>query len=460
MILRTAVPYAQYGERGTALIKRISKSLRLKLFFSVLISLAIAVAVFGLMFLFGNILLDKTVFGNAFSKKTVDEQFSELQKYVYEEDVTSGNLQKLNVWCSRSKKMHLTIYEEDELIFQSVYIGSADKELMGQEFDLSLEDPKYEYVLTLDDGKSVRTFLYSYVGGIYFFWMTVLPAIIAFVTFSFCFVVLINKKVSYVGQLKNELDILSGGQLDYPVTVNGNDELGELALGIDQMRRSIIKHQEIENQMRSSNSELITAMSHDLRTPLTSLLAYLEILQREKYTDEEQMRTLIHKSVTQTMRIKNMADKLFEYFLAYATEWESADMETVDADQFFKQILGDYAYSLENEGLTAVTAFPHIEVKVKVNPELFQRAFDNLYSNLLKYADKSEAVSISYENSDGFISVSISNKILADIKNVDSTSIGLITCRRIIEYHGGRFNAGENGDTFNVTVSIPVAEKT
>ncbi|MBR6628987.1 MAG: argininosuccinate synthase, partial [Bacteroidaceae bacterium] len=98
----------------------------------------------------------------------------------------------------------------------------------------------------------------------------------------------------------------------------------------------------VEQQMRSANSELITAMSHDLRTPLTSLLAYLEIIERKKYVDEEQMYSLIHKSIGQTMRIKNMADKLFEYFLAYATEWEEAEMEFVDADMLLEQILGEY----------------------------------------------------------------------------------------------------------------------
>ena len=61
------------------------------------------------------------------------------------------------------------------------------------------------------------------------------------------------------------------------------DELSELARGIDQMRRSIIKHQEVEQQIRKANAELITSMSHDLRTPLTSLLAFLEIIERKKY---------------------------------------------------------------------------------------------------------------------------------------------------------------------------------
>ena len=319
-----------------------------------------------------------------------------------------------------------------------------------------MEDPENEYILTLHGDEKVRAFLYYYAGDAFYFWMTILSGLLAFVAFSLCFVVLISRKVAYITQLKHELDILSGGQLECPVTITGRDELGELASGIDQMRRSIMKHQENEIQMRSANSELITAMSHDLRTPLTSLLAYLEIVERRKYTDEEQMHILIHKSVRQTMRIKHMADQLFEYFRVYATEWESADMETIDADQLFQQILGDYAYAMENKGLSVKTDFVPAAAQIKTNADLLQRALDNLYSNLLKYADPEEPVRISYSRENGCVLLSIANGVRIHQAKNESTGIGLITCRRIIEYHKGRFASSENDGGFFVTVSLPV----
>lgn len=293
---------------------------------------------------------------------------------------------------------------------------------------------------------------------IHHFWVATLCGLVAFVAFSFCFIFMINRKVSYISLLKEELDILSGGQLEYPVTIIGSDELSELAAGIDQMRRSIIKHQEVENQMQSANSELITAMSHDLRTPLTSLLVYLEILERKKYADEEQMQNLIHKSVAQTMRIKCMADKLFEYFLSYATEWEDADMEIIDADQLFQQILGDYACALESNGMLVDTDFSQISAGVNVNTELLQRALDNLYSNLMKYADPQEKILLSYQRKEQGIQISISNKIRKKKEKIESTSIGLITCRRIIEYHKGQFSVVKNDSDFCVMISLPVQE--
>ncbi len=438
------------------MIKRISENLRLQLFCAVLLSLFIGMLVFGISFQMGNKFLDKTVYGQSFAEKMSEQQFAKLQNYVEEESVSLNNLQKLNVWCSRGEKVYLTIYQDDVLIYASHVLGEKNKELNVQKYDPNMEDPDNEHILILQGNVKVRAFLYYYAGDAFYFWMTVFSGLLAFFAFSLCFVLLISHKVSYISQLKQELDILSGGQLEYPVTINGKDELGELAAGIDQMRRSIIKHQEVETQMRSANSELITAMSHDLRTPLTSLLAYLEIIERKKYIDEEQMYNLIHKSVGQTMRIKQMADKLFAYFLAYATEWEAADMEMVDADQLFQQILGDYAYALENRGMRVETDFSQVSAQLLVNPELLQRVLDNLYSNLLKYADPTKVIQISYKQKDQEILLVISNRVRAELVKSDSTSIGLVTCRRIIEYHKGRFTAVKNGDEFCVTVSMPV----
>ena len=440
------------------MIRKISENLGLQLFCAVLISFLSGVMTFGVSFLLGNTVLNNTVYDLSFSEKMADQQFFMLQDFVEQEEISLDNLQRLNAWCSRGEKVYLTIYHDGLLVYESPFSGKVRTELNIQEYDPSEEDTDSRYTLVLHNDIKVRAFLYYYAGDAFYFWMTAISGLFAFAAFSLCFVVLIGRKVAYITRLKEELDILSGGQLEYPVTIIGKDELGELASGIDQMRRSIIRHQEVENQMRCANSELITAMSHDLRTPLTSLLAYLEIIERKKYTDEEQMQNLIRKSIGQTMRIRQMADKLFAYFLAYATEWENVDMETVDADQLFQQILGDYAYALESKSMTVETDFVQVSAKISVNMELLQRALDNLYSNLMKYADPEEVIRISYKRKGPCILLSISNRIRTDQVKTDSTCIGLITCRRIIEYHKGHFTTTENDNCFQVIVSIPVQD--
>ena len=436
--------------------KRIRKSLRLQLLCAVLISFAVAILFFGIAYSLGDTMLDKTVYGQTFAETMADQHFSQLQEYVEEEHISLTNLQRLNPWCSRGDKVYLTIYQGDTLIYESPFSGRTKGDLTAQKLDPDLEDPENKYALVLDGDVTVRAFLYYYSGDAFFYGLLVFSGLAAFLAFSLCFIALISRKVSYINLLKEELDILSGGQLEYAVTVRGSDEIGELAQGIDQMRRSILKHQETEAQMRSANSELITAMSHDLRTPLTSLLAYLEIIELKKYEDEAQMEQLVHKSINQTMRIKKMADQLFEYFLVYATDWEDDDMETMDADPLFQQILEDYAYSLESSGMKVQLQFLPVSCKIKVAIHLLQRALDNIYSNLTKYADPDTIIRIDYRRESDYLILIISNGTRADQSKRESTSIGLNTCRRIIEYHGGSFMALEEACRFFVRVSLPL----
>ena len=456
MIPRTATPSVPYGERDTALNNRILKSLRLQLFCAVLISFAVGLAAFGIAFFLGDALLDQTVYGQTFAETMADQHFSQLQEYVEEEEISLTNLQRLNPWCSRGDKVYLTIYQGDTLIYESAQSRRIRGGLNVQEYDPDLEDPENKYTLVLDGNVRVRAFLYYYSGDAFFYGLLVVSGLVSFLAFSLCFITLISRKISYIDLIKKELDILSGGQLEYEVTVHGSDEIGELAQGIDQMRRSILKHQEVEDQMRSANSELITAMSHDLRTPLTSLLAYLEIIQRKKYTDDHQMDQLVQKSIHQTLRIKNMADQLFEYFLVYATDWESDDLETVDADQLFQQILEDYAYSLESSGMTVHLQFSPVSGKIQVAIHLLQRALDNLYSNLIKYADPKMPIIMRYERKNDHLHLSVSNGSRPDQNKRESTSIGLNTCRRIMEHHGGTFASEEHDGVFSVSVTIPL----
>ena len=456
MIPRTATPSVPYGERDTALNNRILKSLRLQLFCAVLISFAVGLAAFGIAFFLGDALLDQTVYGQTFAETMADQHFSQLQEYVEEEEISLTNLQRLNPWCSRGDKVYLTIYQGDTLIYESAQSRRIRGGLNVQEYDPDLEDPENKYTLVLDGNVRVRAFLYYYSGDAFFYGLLVVSGLVSFLAFSLCFITLISRKISYIDLIKKELDILSGGQLEYEVTVHGSDEIGELAQGIDQMRRSILKHQEVEDQMRSANSELITAMSHDLRTPLTSLLAYLEIIQRKKYSDDHQMDQLVQKSIHQTLRIKNMADQLFEYFLVYATDWESDDLETVDADQLFQQILEDYAYSLESSGMTVHLQFSPVSGKIQVAIPLLQRALDNLYSNLTKYADPEVPIIVCYERKNDHLHLSVSNGSRPDQNKRESTSIGLNTCRRIMEHHGGTFASEEHDGVFSVSVTIPL----
>ena len=429
-------------------------SLSAQLLLGALLSLFAAALAFSLFCLIGNFCLDHTVYGNKFSGKMSERQFRHLQDYVIQESITSGNLNRLNAWCSRENGIYLTLYKDGQLIYESS--ASREQKLNPEGLDPEFEDAEREYPLSFSDGVSVQAFLYYFAGDAFYFWMIGVSGLLSFAVFSLCFITLIHRKLTYIEQLKKELDILAGGDLTYTVTIRGRDELSELASGIDEMRRSILTHQESEDAIRSANSQLVTAMSHDLRTPLTSLMAYLELLDRDKVKDEQQRRHLIRQSLSQTVSIKAMADKLFEYFLVYTSEWEQPNLENIDADEIMGHFWQEYAFALESHGFVVETAFEKLNGSLKTNIELLRRTFDNLYSNILKYAEPSEPVHIRYFRENDQVILILQNTVSPIQDRMESTNIGLNTCRRILKMLGGSFDVQESNNTYCVRLLLPM----
>ncbi len=292
---------------------RYPHGLSAQLFKSVLISLLAAAAVFVPCTVLGNQLLAQTVYSRPFMAQMADEQFEKLEEYVQQRQVTAENLHLLNAWCSRGDKVYLTIYLHGHILYESPQ--AANVQPNPEDFNISFEDEDREYALTLSDGTAVQAFLYYYAGEAFYYWVLAVSGLLAFTAFSACFIGLVNHKLHYIKHLKQELDILAGGDLQYSVTIKGQDELAELAFGIDQMRCSILAHQNADQQIRSANSQLITEMSHDLRTPLTTLQIYTDILRLQKY-EPEQLADYLNKIDAKAAQIKQLADNIFAYSLA------------------------------------------------------------------------------------------------------------------------------------------------
>ena len=432
------------------------RSLSMQLLLGALLSLLAAVLAFSLFCLVGNTCLDHTVYGNKFSAAMSERQFRHLQDYVTQENITSETLNRLNAWSNHKNGIYLMLYKDGKQVYESS--ASREQILDAGDDNPEFEDTEREFSLSLSDGTKVQAFLYYFASDAFYFWMIGVSGLLSFVVFSLCFIALIHRKLTYIEKLKRELDILAGGDLTYAVTIRGQDELSELALGIDEMRRSILAHQESENAIRSANSQLVTAMSHDLRTPLTSLMAYLELLDRDKVKDEEQRRHLIRQSLSQTISIKSMADKLFEYFLVYTSEWEQPELEMVNADEIMGQFWQEYAFALENNGFAVITEFGELDGTLNINIELIRRAFDNLYANIVKYAEPSKPVVIRYYRENSRVVLTLDNTIITGQDRIESTNIGLNTCRRILKMHGGTFETKESSDVFSAELCLPLSK--
>ena len=287
--------------------------------------------------------------------------------------------------------------------------------------------------------------------------LIIVSVVISLLVFAFFILVLISSRFRYLVELEGEVAEIEGGMIDRRVTVKGKDEIARLARSVEDMRMSLVMRLESEKEAYDANKELITAMSHDLRTPLSALIGYLEIINAGVYSSEEQKEQYIKKSVEKAYQLKAMSDKLFDYFTVFKNEnSEELKLEVYDGYELLSQMIGEQSYMLEEKGYSI--AFDGLDdpggehYKLQADSDALLRVFDNIYSNIIKYADKRVPVKIKLENDDYNVRVTVSNRVNKKAVKVASTKIGLKSCRRLMARMNGTLKTQTDGDEYSVTI--------
>lgn len=383
-----------------------------------------------------------------------------LQEYVEENQVSANNIAEVKNWTDDNDYVYLSIYQNNKVIFNSnyAYYDSDIDAVEEDEEDGVLLDERNLYRLNLADGTiaSVDMFCYDYWQYYYYVWG--LGVGVGILIFIGLLTRLLQHKLSYINDIEKELQILEGGNLEYQITIKGNDELANLARDIDQMRLSIVENLKKEQQTLQANKDLVTSMSHDLRTPLTTLTGYLEILNMEHVKDEEKRKHYMELSLAKAQEIKNLSDELFEYFLVYGQEHNRIDMEAVPAFMLVSDLIENQFLGLEEEGyqITSRGNVDESNGNCMINSRYMQRVLNNIISNLMKYADKGQPIEVLAEQREHFLDLSVRNGIRKNLDVHESTRIGLITCERIMDMQGGKFQKIETEEHFTVKLIIPM----
>ncbi len=269
-------------------------------------------------------------------------------------------------------------------------------------------------------------------------------------------IIYVWRRMRYVGRVKKEILIMADGDLEHSVTVKGRDEIGILARNLDEMRLALEENIRQEQEGKKANHDLIRSVSHDLRTPMTTLYGYLEILDQKKCPDGKQ-EEYIRRCIDKVEEIRALSDKMFEYALIYGKKeqeeltelflWEL--LEEMESSREFLMLNG---FQVEEEFLAPE------EVKFRGNRIFFQRVFNNLFSNILKYGDREQPVQLSVKTEKGYVEFVFRNWKRKEEEQVESNRIGLKSVQKMVELQGGHFFAAEEEETFAVTIGFPLQE--
>ncbi len=207
--------------------------------------------------------------------------------------------------------------------------------------------------------------------------------IFSWLTIAF-FLILVRKNVLYLEEITRTLDQISDGSLDIHISVKTHDELGKMAETVNSMAARLKASIEEERRLEKSKNDLIANMSHDLRTPLTSVLGYLQLISHMDCSDAEKVRQYSAIAYNQCKDLKVLIDDLFEFSklnnsgIAISKAW-------ISLGQLLEQVILGFMPSLTEAGMEYRLYFPGGKVMVNADPLLLTRVFDNLISNAIKY---------------------------------------------------------------------------
>lgn len=415
----------------------------------IIAAIASGVLFFGLT-LAGEAIVSSYYSGSDYVQKKNEAYISRLQEHVSENRISSGDAERLKEWVKKQRVIAIEVYKDKKEVFNSEY--PVETSVQESDAETDYLDRGNSYRVTFEDGEAT-VFIFGIYEYQFYSYAMKAELLIAFLVFLGIVMLGIRRTLKYIRQLSQEIKILEGGDLDYEITISGKDELTALAEGLDQMRKSIKEHMEQETHMAQANRRMITEMSHDLRTPLTSMMIYTEILKKRKYRDESQMWDYVDKIDKKAHQMKLLSDHIFEYSLL-SGEVEVCLEEKEDFEFVFYDLLSETCGYLEQRGFRIALDFSWKNVEIWVNSDYVVRILDNVTSNIIKYADPAEPVVVSSIYTEEHAGLSFKNRKRIYQEKTDSTNIGINNIRNMLAQIGGCCRIGQDEKEFRIALQF------
>ena len=261
-----------------------------------------------------------------------------------------------------------------------------------------------------------------------------------------------NRKMREVLALEQEILLMSTCDLTHPVPQYSKDEIGILADELNHLRISLNENIVREQESRKANQDLITALSHDLRTPLTILTGYLEVLKLGRTPEKQE--DYLNRCLKKASDIKELTDQMFSYALV-SEEQESLDLSWISTDYIF-QCIQENCDFINLAGFSTNLQRPDVTGILLSDKTMVKRIFTNLFSNILKYGDKGTPVIVQSSIRKQRFTVTVSNAIKQEHSDVGSSNIGLRNVQRMMQMMDGEMLLTKKDAVFQVTLWFPL----
>lgn len=305
-----------------------------------------------------------------------------------------------------------------------------------------------------------------------FFGFPVVPTIIGIVLFI-CMVLLLSQgTIRQINQLMQGTQRLAKGELDQAIIVSSNDELGQMAVQINQMAQQLKLSLAEERMAVQSKNELISNVSHDLRTPLTSIIGYLRLVNEDHYKDEVELRYYTDIAYDKSLRLGGLVNDLFEYTRMGYSPINRVDINLVE---LLAQLSVDFSLTGQHEGVQVVFTPAVEKIMISSDGDKLMRTFENLLSNAVRHGREAGRVDLKVSQDPKFAIVQVINYgppipqhaiphlferfYRADESRTDQTGgsgLGLAIVKTIVDAHHGTIQVTSTTELTMFEVRLPL----
>lgn len=423
-------------------------------FISVVFSSAlISFLTFGLLFLSRYQIFDWFVGEETIEEATIS-QVKELQDTISEQGLSKKDSEAIRKELRKYKDLTLQLYDDEATLDELSLSAKEEQAIVGTtSFWVYVYDPIFmNFTLEFSDGEAYLI-VSSFIGITFIIRYVIIVLILSILLFIFLIMSFIHQKMKYILSIEEEMEYIKTGDFHHTIPYKGNDEITDLARQLNHLRDALYDNMIKEEEARTANYELVTAMSHDLRTPLTSLLGYLDILSMKIYKSDEARDEYIEKSKRKAEQIKELSDKLFNHFLVYSKD-EELQLHLISNGEFM-QIFNFYHEDLKEHKFEVLTKIENKEWKMMGDEAVLQRIFDNIFSNIMKYAERG-IVTITLQFVQNNMILRITNRKKKSASLEKGTQIGLKSVGKLMKGLNGSFQYEQNDEEFIVELAFPV----
>ncbi|WP_261812872.1 sensor histidine kinase [Paraclostridium bifermentans] len=277
-------------------------------------------------------------------------------------------------------------------------------------------------------------------------------------------------RLAYIDEIIEGTEKIKNGDINHKVKLRDNNSLTILAENINNLSDGL--ENAIEETLKSERmkTELITNVSHDLKTPLTSIINYVDLIKKEENVQPEYLNDYINILDNKSKRLKNLIEDLFEASKASSGNID-LNIEKLDLNQLLRQSIGENEEKLIESNLSLKLNIPKEPVYINCDGRRMYRVFENLLVNISKYSHENTRVYVDMVVNENQVFVSMKNisayelnfeasEILERFKrgdlarNTEGSGLGLAIARDLVQLQGGKLGVQIDGDLFKVELSF------